>query len=609
MINYNKPIPGFWEMGFTSGELKKIYNDFLSQEPYKSRVWAEFAGHLHDNFVDSGFKNGTLDIVRTEANSVKPTVRIVQVLPNGNKTYNTLLYERVAFWDTDCPVDFVLTDPDGLTISKSFNNIPGAAYSEYDRDGDGSLDDRIWIQDLKPGNYTVQVIAEPGAQPTDTYSLTVSPMEQGIGYTPIVIAKDVPISEIPSQPYVFTHKERAATQLTYTGDLVGAYSGSLNLSATLTNGSNPVAGKTIKFMVGSQTASAVTGANGIAATSITLEQTPGQYCYSEISFEGDQDYLPSYDWAEVEVLIKVEAGTNQNVGEGQVVNFSGSAAPQTGNYTIGWNFGDGGNSTGNLTTTHAYGDNGVYTVTLSVTDDNTGRGNDTLTVIVNNVAPTVEAGPNQNANQGATVYFSGSFTDPGWLDTHTIQWSFGDGGTASATLTPTHVYSEDGLYTVTLQVTDDNGGVGTDTLTVRVNFADSFEVNLNNWNDNGITQWLLSTDQKHDGSKSVKAAYTKAGYLTSDNINLSGATSATLDFWFRKNNIGTTDYTLYFYNGSSYNLITELDGRGADNTWLHYSVSINLTTYGKSNFRVRFDATLTGSEQVWLDQLVLTRVP
>jgi hypothetical protein len=156
---------------------------------------------------------------------------------------------------------------------------------------------------------------------------------------------------------------------------------------------------------------------------------------------------------------------------------------------------------------------------------------------------------------------------------------------------------------------DDNGGIGNDTLTVRVNFRDSFEVNLNNWNDNGTTQWLLSTDQKHDGSKSVKATASKQGYLTSDNINLLGATSATLDFWFRKNNIGTTDYTLYFYNGSSYNLITELDTQGADNTWLHYSVSINLPTYGKTNFRVRFDATLSGSEQVWLDQLVLTRVP
>jgi PKD repeat protein len=69
---------------------------------------------------------------------------------------------------------------------------------------------------------------------------------------------------------------------------------------------------------------------------------------------------------------------------------------------------------------------------------------------------------------GETVSFEGSFTDPGTLDTHTTEWDFGDGGTAEGTLTPTHVYSIMGVYTVTLTVTDDDGGVGADTLTVTV---------------------------------------------------------------------------------------------------------------------------------------------
>ena len=67
------------------------------------------------------------------------------------------------------------------------------------------------------------------------------------------------------------------------------------------------------------------------------------------------------------------------------------------------------------------------------------------------------------------VNFSGSFTDPGWLDTHTIEWDFGDGNTATGTLIPTHTYSNDGVYIVTLTVTDDDGGVGVDTITVSVN--------------------------------------------------------------------------------------------------------------------------------------------
>jgi hypothetical protein len=66
------------------------------------------------------------------------------------------------------------------------------------------------------------------------------------------------------------------------------------------------------------------------------------------------------------------------------------------------------------------------------------------------------------------VSFAGSFTDPGASDTHTIEWDFGDGGTATGTLTPTHVYAAPGNYTVTMRVTDDDGGVGLDALVVSV---------------------------------------------------------------------------------------------------------------------------------------------
>ena len=87
---------------------------------------------------------------------------------------------------------------------------------------------------------------------------------------------------------------------------------------------------------------------------------------------------------------------------------------------------------------------------------------------VGNVAPVVEAGPNATALEGSPVSFSGGFTDPGALDSHGTEWTFGDGGTATGSLAPTHVYADDGVYTVTLAVADDDGGVGGDTLTVTV---------------------------------------------------------------------------------------------------------------------------------------------
>jgi len=84
------------------------------------------------------------------------------------------------------------------------------------------------------------------------------------------------------------------------------------------------------------------------------------------------------------------------------------------------------------------------------------------------VAPTVNAGPDQATVESAPVSFNGSFTDPGVLDTHTYHWNFGDGLTASGALTASHIYTRSGVYTVTLTVTDDDGGVGSDTLRVIV---------------------------------------------------------------------------------------------------------------------------------------------
>lgn len=93
---------------------------------------------------------------------------------------------------------------------------------------------------------------------------------------------------------------------------------------------------------------------------------------------------------------------------------------------------------------------------------------DTASVIISNVNPVVNAGQEQTVNEGDAVSFSGSYTDVGIVDTHTVSWDFGDGTTETNTLNPTHVYADNEVYTVTLTVTDDDGGVGTDTVKVTV---------------------------------------------------------------------------------------------------------------------------------------------
>ena len=161
----------------------------------------------------------------------------------------------------------------------------------------------------------------------------------------------------------------------------------------------------------------------------------------------------------------VEAGPDQTVDEGAPVGFAGSATdPGADTHTFTWDFGDGTSPAGGMTASHIYAIPGTYTVTLTVVDDDGGVGSDTLTVTVNDLPIDVDAGADQTGNEGDTLSFSGGFTDPSSAGPYTYAWDFGDGGTASGTLTPAHTYVEDGVYTVTLTVTNANAETSSDTL-------------------------------------------------------------------------------------------------------------------------------------------------
>ncbi len=139
-------------------------------------------------------------------------------------------------------------------------------------------------------------------------------------------------------------------------------------------------------------------------------------------------------------------------------------------------------------------------------------------------------------------------------------------------------------------------------------FWDDFEnTPFIKWDDNYATSWYRDGAQQQNGSYSARASNGNEGYFISDDIDLSDATSADLRFWFRKDDTEGTDFTLYFYNGASWDLIDELDDNGADDIWIEWSNPINISTYGISNFTIGYDATLGTGENVWVDNLSVTK--
>ena len=186
-----------------------------------------------------------------------------------------------------------------------------------------------------------------------------------------------------------------------------------------------------------------------------------------------------------------DAGGPYVMGEGVTILLDGSGTFDFENDPIyyRWDFyADGTLDTGRTLSPYEFftaGDNLDTSVKLAV-DDGNKNSSDIASMVITNIPPDVVIDGISSKIPGCimpghAVVIYGSFTDPGYMDTHIADWYFSEGGITAGTIIgendppdatgltqTTNSYAAPGIYIVSLAVTDDDDGTGWATTEVLV---------------------------------------------------------------------------------------------------------------------------------------------
>ena len=161
------------------------------------------------------------------------------------------------------------------------------------------------------------------------------------------------------------------------------------------------------------------------------------------------------------IPLEITELSGQDGNEGEKIDFEGHVNDPNDLYSeeeilFSWNFGDNTEPVegyGLTSPKHIYQDDGIYTVILTVSVDTLETSQVTF-VFISNVPPVIMSINQYGDKEGEEIVLIGNARDV-YYDNITYLWDFGDGSTKTGR-NITHIFGDNGNYTVTLTVFDED---------------------------------------------------------------------------------------------------------------------------------------------------------
>ncbi|MFC1735573.1 PKD domain-containing protein, partial [Candidatus Hydrogenedentota bacterium] len=373
---------------------------------------------------------------------------------SGGAMYNDAsdpAIRNCILWNDSAPEIFDANDASPIVI---YSDVSGFSGGEENIDADPTFADTdAGNFALLPGSPCIDSGTDAGAPGKDFEGVT---RPQGSGY-------DMGAYEIPKCSARFSASPLSGTEpleVQFTDESV-ALAGIVSWSWDFGDGGSE-----------EEDPSHIYAENGVYSVSLTVEETG-----VDSDTTTKTHYITVLDGMPTAALsgdTEVEEGAEGNYS----ASSSSSPADDIALYEWDWDY-DGetfnpSEDTG-ATQTHTWNAVAHYTVALRVTDDD-GPETDIATLYVAYGNPAPEAAFSANEVSG-TEQFAVTFVDESSsLDGIVSRaWNFGDGETGSGE-NPTHVYGENGTYSVSLTVTEGDGDTDTITQTDYITVSDGAPV-------------------------------------------------------------------------------------------------------------------------------------